>query len=124
MHVLLVDDEPCILDLVGRVLARRGHSASTAQDGEAAIAALRAGLAPDVVVTDLDMPRADGFAVLEAARAREPAIPVVVASGSVGEEARARVIALGADAVLEKPFRLDDLVEAVERALAAAPATA
>jgi CheY-like chemotaxis protein len=67
--VLFADDDPDIRELAGLLLGHRGHEVVTAADGDEAIALL-SGMTPDLVITDLNMPRQDGHAVCAAVRAR------------------------------------------------------
>lgn len=106
-RVLVVDDEDDARELLVRGLARLGWDALGAADGVEAIARLDAGLA--AVVTDLLMPRADGFAVLDAARERAPAAFRVVVT-AFGDKARVLdALNRGAHYLLEKPFGVTDL---------------
>jgi two-component system chemotaxis response regulator CheY len=67
--ILFADDDPDMRDLAGLLLLARGHKVVTAGDGEEAIALL-SGMVPDLVITDLNMPRQDGCAVCDAVRSR------------------------------------------------------
>ena len=109
--VLIVDDEQDLLDVTSFVLESEGYRVQTARDGGEALALLRAGMRPELVLLDMMMPVMNGWEFLEAV-AQAPAlraIPIVVltAAGSAGIP--------GAVAVLRKPFDLGVLVEVVER---------
>ncbi len=108
MKILLVEDDPAMRSTLERALARRGMQVESCGDGLRALAAWQA-CSPDVVVLDLTLPGLDGLQVLEAARGRRLATPVLLltARGTVGD----RVIGLnsGADDYLPKPFDLDEL---------------
>ena len=108
MKILLVEDDPAMRSTLERALARRGMQVESCGDGLRALAAWQARV-PDVVVLDLTLPGLDGLQVLEAARERGLATPVLVltARGTVGD----RIIGLnsGADDYLPKPFDLDEL---------------
>ena len=120
-RVLVVDDAADLADLVARLLRAAEHAVATADDGEAALAALAAaagGPGYDLVLLDVMMPGVDGFGVLAAVRAdpRTAALPVIMLS-AVGDPASARRAAeLGAqDYLVKGRTGLDDLTIAVDR---------
>lgn len=120
--ILVVDDDPDILDAMVFVLEQAGYRVATAADGAEALARLRGGAAPCLVLLDLMMPVLDGWQLL-GELAREPAlaaIPVVVLTGA-GAAARSAT-SLGARSILEKPVSLDALLATVERYCGSAPA--
>lgn len=119
--ILVIDDEPDVRLVVRLALERQGFGVRVHGNGRNAVADLRA-RPVDLVVTDLFMPEFDGLEVIRAIRAWDEAVPIVAVSGGSGYLARdflpvARQ--LGADAVLSKPFPLDDLLREVRRLLAA-----
>ncbi|CBE67557.1 MAG: response regulator [Candidatus Methylomirabilis oxygeniifera] len=79
-RILLVDDEPEIRRLLSRHLQRLGYTVREAGDGEEAVAAATAEI-PDVVITDMSMPRLDGLELLERLRSMDPGLPVIVLTG-------------------------------------------
>ena len=79
-RVLLIDDDPLIRKLISGYLVAAGYVVRTAVDGLDALGKLRAGL-PDLIISDLNMPRMSGSELLEVVRKRFPQIPVVVISG-------------------------------------------
>jgi two-component system nitrogen regulation response regulator NtrX len=119
-HILIVDDDAQIRSLLRTVLEAEGYAVRHAADGAEA-AGLIADDAPDLVVTDIFMPEADGFEVLAVIKKSYPDIPVIVVSGSqVTPNVDFLHLAgrLGAHSILHKPFRPRELIAAVERALA------
>jgi DNA-binding NtrC family response regulator len=76
-RILLVDDEPEIRRLLSRHLQRLGYTVQEAVDGEKAAAAVAAEI-PDVVITDMSMPRLGGLELLERLRSIDPGLPVIV----------------------------------------------
>lgn len=102
-RVLVVDDSELMRDVAASALRDMGHEVREAVDGEDALRVARAA-PPDLVVTDLDMPVMDGFALLEALRADPDTArtPVVVFTSSDGDAALRRAGALGADAYVVK----------------------
>lgn len=111
LEVLVVDDQPEILELAARVLERAGHRVQRRSSGEEAIGLIREG-SLDVLVTDLVMPGMSGQELIAATRSERPTVGVVVITGFPGDSERS----LPPDAeVVTKPFRSSQLVEAVRR---------
>jgi DNA-binding NtrC family response regulator len=118
-RILIVDDDPSVLQAVRGVIEQMGHETQEASDGAQAIAALQSQTF-DLVVTDLRMPNQDGFAVVRRARelpARTPAV-VLTASASIADCVEA--MQAGAFNFLVKPLDRDELRRVVSSALAAA----
>jgi CheY-like chemotaxis protein len=111
--VLVVDDDPEIRDVLREVLELAGRAVVEAADGRAALAAAAA-RAPALILLDVRMPVMDGFAFAAAYRARpgRPA-PIVLMTGR--EDPAAAALAIGADALLPKPFDLGDVLALVRR---------
>jgi len=109
-HVLVADDDARILRMVATVLEKRGYSVETAADGEDA---LRRALArtPDLLITDVMMPRMDGWALVRQLRAHTQLamLPVIFLTSLSSEEDRIRGFRLGADDYVTKPFRFEEL---------------
>jgi PAS domain S-box-containing protein len=115
--VLIIDDEESVRSLAARIVERAGGRVLQAADGETGLELVRAhGEALGCVLLDLSMPRLSGEQVLPAIRELRPALPVVVMSGYDTEELRARFAAAAPVAFLQKPFRPQELYEAVELA--------
>jgi len=113
--ILVVDDDPKILQLVRMYLEREGFAVITAADGLAAVAAIRE-RGPRLLVLDLMLPTLDGFEVLRAARAESNvAVLMLSARGSTAD--RISGIASGADDYLPKPFSPAELVVRVKALL-------
>jgi len=79
--ILFVDDDPAMREVMTLILGEEGFSVSTAADGLAAVAELRT-LTPDLIISDLHMPRMTGVEFLSVVRRRFPAIPVLAMSGA------------------------------------------
>jgi CheY-like chemotaxis protein len=111
--ILVVDDESRIRKLVSGFLSRRGYRVRTAGDGQEALALL-ASDPPRLLITDLNMPRLDGLALIELVRAGAacPPLPIIVLSAQSESPAQAL-----ADAYLVKPVDLSGLAAAVEALL-------
>ena len=118
-RVLVVDDEPDLVDIMATALSSQGFAVTSAPDGLQAMAQIRRDC-PDAMLLDLNMPRMDGWAVLEQLRAQPPARPlrIVVLTGSErSASGREQVLAAGAAAFLVKPCDPDQVVRVVTRVL-------
>ena len=118
VRILIVDDDPWILRMVSTLLEKRGYGIVTAADGEEGL--MRADeLKPDLIITDVMMPKLDGWALVRALRSRAEfaLIPVIFLTALGGEEDRIRGFRLGADDYLPKPFRFEELELRVANAL-------
>ena len=113
--VLVVDDEPQIVDLVRDYLDHAGFAVLVAADGPEALRAVRTG-SPDLVVLDLGLPGLDGLDVLRSLR-REGALPVIVLTARGEESDKLIGLELGADDYLTKPFSPKELVARVRAVL-------
>lgn len=104
-RILIVDDEPHIVELVRVCLEDPGFEILEARDGETGLAMARQ-ILPDVILLDVMMPRMDGYAVCRALKedSRTSAIPVVMLTAKGLEADRQRGLEAGADAYLSKPF--------------------
>jgi PAS domain S-box-containing protein len=112
--VLLVDDNRDMRDYVERLLVTAGYRVKSAADGEEALAAAR-DLKPALVLSDVMMPRLDGFGLLTAIRgdAELLQLPVILLSARAGEEAKIEGLRAGADDYLSKPFSSAELLARV-----------
>lgn len=119
--ILIVDDDPSVLALLRVSMRQAGHEVHVAGDGLSGLA-LALGEQPDLVVTDLRMPRLDGFGMLAALRANAPTaqLPVVVVTALDEPEHLRRAVLLGADSYLMKPVQIESLCEAIDTRLARA----
>jgi DNA-binding response OmpR family regulator len=118
MRVLLVDDDPLILDSIAQVLSFDGHDVAVASNGQAALdhfsAALDSSLPFDVVVTDLGMPQVNGIQVANGVRALSGKVRIILLTGW-GERARQeRDFPQTVDHLLGKPVRIEELRAALE----------
>jgi two-component system chemotaxis sensor kinase CheA len=118
-RVLVVDDTATIRDLERSILERAGYDVVTASDGREALLRIAEG-APDLVVTDIEMPELDGLGLIAAIRStpRIAGLPVVIVSTLAGDADRMRGLDAGADAYLPKgDFDEARLLTTVERLL-------
>lgn len=110
MQVLVVDDEIAIVDLVADILNDEGHAVEKAYDGRSALAMLRAGLRPQVVITDVMMPNLDGMGLYHAIRS-EIGAHIGVLLMSAGKKIN---LLDPRAAFLPKPFSMIDLLDGLE----------
>lgn len=113
--ILVVDDEPAILELVRYNLEQSGFTVITAGDGPAALATFRA-RRPDLVVLDLMLPGMDGFEVCRAIR-HDSTVPVILLTARKEEIDRVVGLEIGADDYVTKPFSPRELVARVKAVL-------
>lgn len=116
-HVLVIDDDPLILDLVRILLEDEGHDVTVLASGEHAVAQAQK-LRPDLVLLDIVMRPSHGMEVLSALRAALPTVPVVLLSGAMSQVDNMATIAraLGAHDFIEKPFDAQRLLAVVNGA--------
>ncbi|TXC87922.1 response regulator [Paraburkholderia azotifigens] len=112
--LLVVDDNADLRDYMRRILTAAGHQVQIAADGDEALAAARA-WQPDLIVSDVMMPKLDGFGLLRALRADDDLreTPVLLLSARAGEEAKVDGLESGADDYLIKPFAARELLARV-----------
>src|SRR5438876_4705546 len=117
-NVLVVDDEPIVVEVVGRYLRRDGFAVLTAADGEQALAsALDPGTVPDVVVLDVMLPGVDGLEVCRRLRAANFKSPIILLTARSEEADRIAGLGIGADDYVVKPFSPGELVARVKAQL-------
>jgi DNA-binding response OmpR family regulator len=105
--VLVVDDERAMVGMVAALLGEDGYEVVTAYDGEAALKR-HAEEAPDLVILDRGLPKLSGDDVCRRIRATS-STPILMLTGEKGSDERARLLDLGADDYLEKPFSKKEL---------------
>ena len=115
-RVLVVDDEPDMVENCARILKRAGHQCLTATDPQRALALVDSER-PDLLLTDLKMPGMDGMEVLRRAHEVDPALPVILITAFASIESAVAAIKQGAFDYLPKNFSVDQLRVAVERGL-------
>lgn len=122
--ILLIDDDKLVREATQILLRARGYDVVVAADGRSGIEAARTDKC-DLAIVDLFMPGMDGLTVIQAIRQMSPALPMIVVSGFMfGKECppmpgfEAMANEAGAISTLYKPFRPNELLRAVEQALA------
>lgn len=110
--VLVIDDDPEMLRVLGDFLGRQGHRVITDSCGECAVATLEVERI-DAVILDKEMPGTDGLDLLSFFRRRFPEVPVILITAFGGPRVAEDAFRRGAAKYLEKPFRVMDLLGAV-----------
>lgn len=114
-RILVVDDEPHILELVKYNLAQEGYEVLTAHDGAQAVARARDSQ-PDLIILDIMLPYVDGLEVCRQIR-RDSAVPIIMLTAKGGELERVVGLEIGADDYVTKPFSPRELVARVRAIL-------
>jgi CheY-like chemotaxis protein len=117
-HILVVDNEPMICELIAEVLQRVGFEVWSAEDGRRALDLAEANTRVGLVILDWRLPDASGERVLDRLVALRPPIKAIVASGDRISDARSAFSGRNVNAFLAKPFKAETLVTAVKSALA------
>jgi len=116
--VLIVDDNPSVLELIRTQLKHHPYELDTAQDGEEALHKIQQG-APDLIVLDLMMPRISGFEIIKRIKNEKETqfIPIIVITALSEQEDKLRAIELGADDFLVKPINKLELATRIKSLL-------
>ncbi|MFI6484668.1 response regulator transcription factor [Nonomuraea sp. NPDC050663] len=109
IHILVVDDEPPLTELLTMAMRLAGWEALPAHDGESAVKQARAVL-PDAVVLDWMLPDMDGLQVLQRLRALSPTLPVLMLTAKDEVADRIAGLTAGADDYVTKPFSLEEII--------------
>ncbi len=117
--ILVIDDEEAVLDVVRRFLQIAGHQVICATSGHEALDVLANGRPVDLIVLDLMMPREDAATTFGRLRQRRPGVPVLLCTGLPQAEPAPALLREGACGLIRKPFRMNELWYAVNRALGA-----
>ena len=120
MKVLVIDDDAAIRHALARILHKGGYEVVAADDGEHGLALLGKER-PDLVICDLIMPHPDGIETIAQIRRESGAIKIIAISGgdrTMNANGLATALETGANEVILKPFRADDILARVKSALA------
>lgn len=115
-QILVVDDEQAIRELITEVLNISDFQVSTAADGLEALNLIRKNKF-DLILLDVNLPKVDGFAVLEKVRESAPTQPIIMLSARTSKDDVTHGLRLGADDYIRKPFSVEELVLRVENRL-------
>jgi len=117
--ILTVDDSRTMRDMLRLALADAGFTVVQAEDGVHGLEVLE-GEAPDVIITDINMPRMDGYGFIEGVRAhpKHRAVPILVLTTESSAEKKMKARDAGATGWIVKPFNPEKLVDAIRRVAA------
>jgi two-component system chemotaxis response regulator CheY len=120
VKILTIDDSRVMRQMLHSTLSSAGHEAHQASDGVEGLEALDKVGALDLIITDINMPRLDGFGFIQKARQHpvHRATPILVLSTETGEDKKARARTAGASGWIVKPFNSETLLRAVRRVTA------
>lgn len=116
--ILIIDDNPDLLDIVDAILSDSGYIVAKAQSGESGLAVAKT-LHPDLILLDINMPKVDGWEVLAQLKAGDATKAIPVAMFSVRTDLRDKMMSFQKGAVdyISKPFQYNKLTEKVEKIL-------
>lgn len=114
MDILLVDDDEAVIESISRFLTARDHVVTAVSSADRAIASIETA-APDVVITDIQMPGMDGIELLERIRERERDLPVIIVTGYATVETAIQALRNRATDYLTKQVDLQALTTAMNR---------
>jgi CheY-like chemotaxis protein len=114
-RILIIDDDQLSRDGVAEVLTDEGYEVAVAADGQEAITLLPS-FQPDLVLTDLQMPRLNGIDILNHVRNVSPSIPVIIFTADITLDAKRKAERLGVQDYVNKPLDFADLLVRVARA--------
>ncbi|HHY28132.1 MAG TPA: sigma-54-dependent Fis family transcriptional regulator [Desulfitobacterium dehalogenans] len=115
-HIVVIDDEPDMLETCARVIHRMGYKCTTYEDSCEALEEIHK-LQPDLIITDIKMPKCDGFEVLEKAKVCVPKARVIVITGYASVDSAVQAMKEGAYDYLSKPFPIEQLQLTINKAL-------
>jgi two-component system, OmpR family, response regulator len=116
VRILVVDDEPNILDVITMALRYQGFEVATADSGQGALSAVTS-FRPHLIVLDIMLPDMEGFEVAERLGAQRSSIPIVFLTARDTTEDKVRGLTTGGDDYITKPFSLEELVARIRTVL-------
>lgn len=115
-HILVVDDDPRITDLLRRIIAYEGYSVAIATSGDEALNRTLE-RAPDLIILDIMLPRLSGLEVVQRLRAADDNVPILLLTARDSVADRVKGLEVGADDYLVKPFAPEELLARVKALL-------
>lgn len=123
LKILIADDEPDILQITDKKISQKGYDVITAADGEEAWQKIQ-DESPDIVILDLNMPKKNGFEVLQELRKNPPEEkwqPVIIVSARTELDDVKKGLSLEAEHYITKPCSIDDILKAIRLMAALLP---
>lgn len=115
-NIIIIDDDPGILQVMRKLCERMGHSTAAYQTGREGVAAIGKNV-PDLLIVDLRLGDMDGLQIVRRCHAEHPGIAIIMVTGYGSVETAVEAMKLGAFDYLTKPFELEDLQRTINRAL-------
>jgi DNA-binding response OmpR family regulator/anti-sigma regulatory factor (Ser/Thr protein kinase) len=114
-HILLIDDDPSVLGLVGEALTHFGMKVHPFSEGHRALRLLEGPDSPqfDLVITDINMEGMDGFGVINRVKTTKPGLPVILMTGAATLDFAIRAMRMGASNLFQKPLNIREMVNSV-----------
>lgn len=120
-RILIVDDDPEIVESLRHALQTQGYEVSVARDGNQGLAMAET-QTPDLLILDMMMPKRSGFLVLEKIRRGESqAVPIIMITANEGSRHKAYAEMLGVNDYIRKPFVMDRLIDSVNKLIQQEP---
>lgn len=116
-RILLVDDEESVLRTIGMLFRSEGHEVIPVREGAKALELLKSEDKFDLLLADIRMEPIDGMQVIQVSHELRPSMPIVVISAYCSEKIIRQAMALGCTSYVKKPFKLEEVLEAVRNAL-------
>ncbi|MFH0952732.1 MAG: response regulator [Verrucomicrobiota bacterium] len=116
-RILLVDDEESVLRTVGMLFRAEGHEVVPVREGQKALDLIRSSEPFDVLLADIRMEPVDGMQVIKLTHELRPRLPIVVISAYCSEKTVRQAMALGCTTYVKKPFKTEEVLEAVRKVL-------
>jgi two-component system, cell cycle response regulator CtrA len=113
MHILLIEDNEAVAQMINLLLSGKGFNVSTTESGEDGIQ-LAKSYNYDLIILDLHLPDVSGLQVLRTLRSANVATPVLVLSGNMIVDAKVKALGIGADDYLTKPFHKEELIARIQ----------
>jgi DNA-binding response OmpR family regulator len=120
LKILIVDDNPMVLNTLYRGLSIQNHDCVTANNGNEALEALKTERF-DIMATDVVMPDIDGFQLTRMAKSLYPEMHVIILTGYASDESREKAIEVDASDFIKKPFTVNDLITRIENVIRTRP---
>lgn len=114
--VFIVDDEPDIVEILSKILENENYTLYTFENGEDALNSFEK-LKPDVILSDISMPKFNGLQMIKAIYEINPSVPVVFISGNISKEKMQEALQYGAYAFIDKPFNQMAILNTCKNAL-------
>ena len=117
MHVLVVEDDENVRYMVEKILDIEGHKVTTAENGKQALNAIYKDKTLELMITDIVMPEKEGMETIQEAKVNRPDLKIIAISGGgriMAQDYLNTAKILGADLTLKKPFRRQDILDAVK----------